>query len=67
MRLTGIGLQGYQNAQGRLEGAATKIVRDGPDVDAIVELKQSEQAGKLSTEIIKRGIELEDSLLDILA
>jgi hypothetical protein len=67
MEISRTGLNAYQSAQRSLAGTATRIVRDGPEAESAVALKQAEQEAKIGAKLIEKGRELEQSLLDILA
>ncbi|MCB9833960.1 MAG: hypothetical protein H6807_15980 [Planctomycetes bacterium] len=67
MEIVSIGQRGYQAALGRAEQHAQRIVENGAEVDDLIGLKIAENQAKTATKVIKVGLEVEDSLLDILA
>ncbi|MFT7618203.1 MAG: hypothetical protein ACI97A_001844 [Planctomycetota bacterium] len=67
MEITRIGQQGFQAAQQRAAARAEKLVKDGPNAEDAIELKIAEQDAAIAAKVIKVGLNIEDSLLDILA
>ena len=67
MEITRIGQQGFLAAQERAERHSGKLVRKGPEIDDVVGLKVARQEAAVAAKVIKVGLDIEKSLLDILA
>ncbi len=67
MEITRIGHAGFQAAQQRAAAQAQKLLKNGPNPDNVIGLKIAEQDAAVAAKVIKVGLKLEDTLLDILA
>lgn len=67
MDLSTLATAAIHSARDRLLGASRRLIADPGDVDAVLDLKRSEQQTRVAVKVIKADDELESSLLDILA
>ena len=68
MEIVSIGQEAYGRAQNALTSASKRVTKPGgPEVDDLIDLKLAEQSAKIATKVIKTGLDVSDSLLDILA